>query len=30
MHPAMFHTGAPNSLDRPRIMLVETFYREKP
>ncbi len=30
MHPAMFHAGAPNGLDRPRMMLVETFYREKP
>jgi ectoine hydroxylase-related dioxygenase (phytanoyl-CoA dioxygenase family) len=27
MHPAMFHTVAPNALDRVRMALVETFYR---
>lgn len=27
MHPAMFHTAAPNGLDRARMTLVETFYR---
>jgi ectoine hydroxylase-related dioxygenase (phytanoyl-CoA dioxygenase family) len=30
MHPAMLHAGAQNGLDRPRMMLVETFYRENP
>ncbi len=28
MHPAMFHTVAPNGLERPRMMLVETFSRK--
>jgi len=28
MHPAMFHTIAPNTLARPRMMLTETFYRK--
>ena len=27
MHPAMIHVGTPNGLDRPRMMLVETFWR---
>ncbi|HEX4197340.1 MAG TPA: hypothetical protein VHZ26_07860 [Caulobacteraceae bacterium] len=30
MHPAMFHTVAPNGLDRVRLALVETFYRGGP
>ncbi|MGA0600410.1 hypothetical protein ACO2Q3_06855 [Caulobacter sp. KR2-114] len=28
MHPAVFHTLAPNALARPRLMLTETFYRK--
>jgi hypothetical protein len=27
MHPAMIHVGTPNALDRPRMMIVETFWR---
>ena len=30
MHPAIFHTVAPNGLDRPRMMLVNTIYRKGP
>jgi hypothetical protein len=26
MHPAMIHCGAPNALEQPRMMLVETFW----
>ena len=27
MHPVMLHTIAPNSLDRPRMMLAHSFFQ---